>query len=112
VTGRCVLQPSGRPAHSRYMGSIIEGLGKCRVHVTLSILDKHDQIIRQVREYGSTAAPYEHDFTNALPWGTFFTPTMEEEALSVRADGSVRLRAVVRLFLGEIRQPVDGSGYF
>ena len=70
--------------------SSTEESAKCRVHITLSILDKYDKILREVNELGTAAAP---------SCAFSFTPTAEEKARSVRADGSIRLRADVRLFL-------------
>jgi len=75
----------------------MEGIATCRMHATFSILDKHDKTLRTVYEFGTFAAPPAID--GALYWGGEFTPTAEEKAQSVRADGSIRLRAVVRLFL-------------
>ena len=74
----------------------MEGIATCGVHATFSILDTHDKTLRKVCEVGTLAAPCAID--NALDWGQRFTPTAEEKALAVRADGSIRLRAVVRLF--------------
>ena len=99
VTGKCSLSPSSNPKFSHFIGYLIEGRAKCRAYVTLSILDKHDKILRQVHEMGTAAAPNEVDFTASTFWGRNFTPTAAEKALSARADGSIRLRAEMRLFL-------------
>jgi len=79
--------------------SLIEGKTKCRVHITLSILDKHGKILREVHKLGTATEPAEEDFTVFPHWAGAFTPTAVEKAQSVRADGSIRLRAEVRLFL-------------
>ena len=97
-TGKCVLRDSSDPKHSHCIGFKIEGRDKCRLHATFSILDKHDKILRQAFEAGTAAAPRERDFTDGFG-GKYFTPTAAEKAQSVRADGSIRLRAEVRLFL-------------
>jgi hypothetical protein len=99
VAGKCILQCSSNPEHSHYIGYSIEGRDKCRLHATLSILDKHDKILRQVDKTGTAEAPNEKDFLASRYWGRSFTPTAAEKAQSVRADGSIRLRAEVRLFL-------------
>jgi len=78
---------------------LIHGRPKVWVHITFSILDKNDKILRTVQKLGTAAKPVAHDFKNSVYWGSNFTPTAEEKAQSVRADGSIRLRAVVRLFL-------------
>ncbi|KAJ1494542.1 hypothetical protein T484DRAFT_1765259 [Baffinella frigidus] len=106
--GFCILQPplqppsaehSSTPQHSHFIGFRIEGLGKCKAHATFSFLDQHDKTLREVIKLGTATAPFERDFSVMYLWGQFFTPTAEERAQSVRADGSIRLRAVVRLFL-------------
>jgi hypothetical protein len=99
VTGSCSLRASAYPACSHFIGYTIEGRDKCRVHATFFILDNHDKILRQVHEMGTAAAPDEFDFTAPTYWGQTFTPTAADKARSVRADGSIRLRAEVRLFL-------------
>ena len=105
VTAVCVLEPSSfervlEPSdfeHSHFIACMVEGIDTCRMHNTFSILDKHDKILRQVCETGTATTPAEK--VGRTYWGSDFTPTAEEKAQSVRADGSIRLRAVVRLFL-------------
>jgi len=102
VTGHCVLQHSCAEnrkiwGQSHFIGYQIQGLDKGRVHVTLSILDKNDQLLRTLLEEGTSAAPQETDFSKY--WGKDFTPTAEDMAQAARADGSIRLRVVLRLFL-------------
>ena len=98
ISGVCVLRPSSKAEFSHFIGYRINGRGRCRVHATLSILDKYDKILRKIYKKGTAAAPLEIDCTKGY-WGKEFTPTAEEKAQSVRADGSIRLRAEVRLFL-------------
>jgi hypothetical protein len=97
--GSCLLKASSDLEHSHFIGFRIEVGVRCKMHATFSILDKHDKTLRTVKEMGTAAAPVEIDFTLHPSWGVNFTPTVEEKAQSVRADGSIRLRAVVRLFL-------------
>ena len=99
VSGYCLLNGSLDPKHSHFIGFGIEGPKKCRVHAKFSILDKDDKTLRNIHELGTAAAPDEREFEDDSFWGTEFTPTAEEKAQSVRADGSIRLRAVARLFL-------------
>ncbi|KAJ1481358.1 hypothetical protein T484DRAFT_1807676 [Baffinella frigidus] len=96
VRGFCVLV--GRHENT-YIGFGTEGVGKCRVSATFSILDKHDKTLRQVHRLGTASAPVEIKSTDPNYSGTIFTPTAEEKAQSVRADGSIRVRAVVRICL-------------
>ena len=67
----------------------------CRVHAKFFILDKHDQTLREF-EGGSGQAEWCQPGVAAQ---AHFTPTDEEKAQSMRADGSVRLRAVVKIFM-------------
>ena len=90
---------SSSPAHSHFIGYRIGGRDKCRLHVTLSILDKHDNTLCQLYQTGTAAAPVEKDFTTSPYFGRNFTPPAAGNAQSVRADSSSRLRAEVRLVL-------------
>jgi hypothetical protein len=71
---------------------------KCLVHATFSILDKNDTGLCQIYEEGTDMAPVMFDFKEFL-CAEYFTPTAEDKAQSMRADGSIRMRAVVRLFI-------------
>ncbi|KAJ1486644.1 hypothetical protein T484DRAFT_1890298 [Baffinella frigidus] len=118
VTGWCVLKAASPDREdSHFLGYYIYGdpdifygdprtTSSCRAHVTFSILDKHDNTLRRVHEIGTAAAPMRQGFLDDSPdyydyQGKDFTATEEEKAASVRADGSVRLRVEVRLFLDE-----------
>ena len=94
VAGACSMMEL---AGSYYMSVDFSGvaMGKYRVHATFSILDKHDKTLRQVCRIGTAISP--HEVTGRA--GGIFRVTAEERAQSVRADGSIRLRAEVRLFL-------------
>ena len=82
--------------HSHDIYFEIHGIDECRAHATFSVLDEHDKILCQVYEVGTADEPVRKKDDC---WGGVFTPTAEDTAQSVRADGSIRLRAVVRLFL-------------
>jgi len=99
VSGGCVLRFSSDSEHShcivyRMLG--LHGLHMYSMHATFSILDQHDKILRKV-----DFPPFEVDLITAhtAVWCNNFTPTAAVKAHSVRADGSIRLRAEVRLFL-------------
>ncbi|KAJ1486642.1 hypothetical protein T484DRAFT_1943020 [Baffinella frigidus] len=104
VTGWCVLKVASPDLEdSHFLGYYIQGnpgsTFKCRTHVTFSILDKHDATLRTVFEVGSLEEPAAEEFKGMAFAGWGFTPTEGEKAQSVRADGSVVLRAEMRLFL-------------
>ncbi|KAJ1468674.1 hypothetical protein T484DRAFT_1754960 [Baffinella frigidus] len=97
----CVLKCGDAPeVFSHFIGFDIVGEHKTlRVHATMSVLDKEDRTLRQVYEIGTAAAPEEvSPEGNDVSYGIDFTPTKAEQDASVRPDGSVRLRAVVRVF--------------
>jgi len=94
VTGKCCLSIMNE--HTHLIMFCFDGRAKCRVHATFSILDKHNKTLRQVYEFGTADAP---EIAEDFDPGDDFTPTADDKAQSVRADGSIRLRAVVRLFL-------------
>ena len=102
VTGHCTLSNSsgagcgdGRPLIAFYF----RGRAQCRMHATFSVLDKHNKTLSQVCEIGTADAPQRVEKPDC--GGACFTATAEMKAQSVRADGSIRLRAVVRLFLDD-----------
>jgi len=102
--GCCSLHKSVRDAHSHFIGFHLEGRAKYKCHATFSILDKHDKVLLKVIEVGTAANPHVVE-NKSSPGRTFlgwsFTPTEEDKARSVRADGSVRMRAEVRVFLDD-----------
>ena len=95
VSGWCEFQGAVDHSDKPFITLRIWRTENCRVHATFSILDKHDKILRQVVEIGTADAPQ----TVVFFMGDPFEVTAAEKAQSVRADGSFRLRAVVRLFL-------------
>ena len=68
--------------------------GECRVQAFFCLLDKHDKPLREGSGW---------EFFQPLSEGhtayAVFLPTAEEETQSVRANGSIRLRAVVKIFM-------------
>ena len=97
VVGSCALYPTIDPGHSHSFGVAFEGRAKFRVHATFSVLDKNDKALPRTVQLGTADKP--HQIKAGKFVGEDFTPTEEEKAQSVREDGSIRLRAVVRLFL-------------
>jgi hypothetical protein len=100
VTGECLLTCSLSPDYSHFIGFELDGIDSCKVHASFSLLDRHDRILRRVHEFGTAAVPDEIKCSGRNSYsGRNFTPTAREQEQAVRADGSIRLRAVVRLFL-------------
>jgi len=69
------------------------------MHATFSIIDANDETLGKAHGLGTAAAPNEDNLSDGLYSGSHFTTTAEEKAHSVPVDGSIKLRAVVRLFL-------------
>ena len=99
VTVNCAIKSSFKIQCSHFIGFVIKGRAECRVHATFSIVDKHDTILLKISEVGTAAAPRAVDFTRGRFRGLDFDPTADQKEQSVRADGSIRMRAEVRLFL-------------
>jgi len=101
VAGACsIMGFSG----SCYMNVEFSGVavGKCRVHAMFSILDTHDKTLGKIAECGTANTPQAlaTSFSKSYVFaGTHLIVTAAEKARSVRADGSIRLRAEVRLFV-------------
>ena len=81
-----------------------------------SILDQNDEPIVFVN-MGSAASPSKSHSKTHTSWGSDFTPTNEVMARTLREDGSIKLRAVVDVYLldhpkyavKEPASPDDGS---
>ena len=88
---------------SHYIGYTMHLPRGSFVHASISILDKHDKnlLVWDV-EPGPATVPFGTYFKALKLPGVFFTPTAEEKALSVRADGSIRIRVALRFspFIG------------
>ena len=69
-------------------------VGKCSVQAFFSILGKDDKSLREGSGWEFYQPLSEGHTANA-----HFLPEAEEETRSVRADGSIRLRAVVKIFM-------------
>ena len=74
-----------------------------QVRARFSVLDVNDRILCDVFEIGRDGPvelPGHVAFQRKVPsFGAGFTPTMLEKETSTRADGSIRVRAVVSIFL-------------
>ena len=64
---------------------------KCKVRATFYVLDKNDDILF---EFGTEPTTFDFE---GVELSEHFTPTVEEKAQSLRADGSVRLHLKLRL---------------
>ena len=98
VSGNCMFEVSITDGHSHFIGFGFTGRATCRVQTTFFVLDRNDKTLR---EWGGGTAPREQHGREGSYAGIGFTPTAEEKGQSVRADGSIRLRAVVRLFMDD-----------
>jgi hypothetical protein len=106
VVGRCYNQlndEDDEEDETHLMGFILKQGPTCTMHFKCSILDKNDKVLRVVSE------PQRCDFRKpptrtARPGrgrGTAFNLTDADKAGAVRADGSIKLRMVVHLYLPE-----------
>ena len=75
----------------------------CTMHWKSSILDKDDKVLRVVSTTanGDFQRPPHSTSTEGVGMGTAFILTDEDKAGAVRADGSIKLRLVVHLYLPE-----------
>lgn len=94
LQGKCWLDHEYPFAHK--ISVLVSGGSKCRVRATFSILDKKDKILCKLHETGTADRPSK--LGGCWVWGKEFTPTVEEKKKSVHRDGTIRLRAEVRLF--------------
>jgi hypothetical protein len=89
--------------HPYYIGFTLEEGPVCTMHYKCSILDKHDKVLRVVSatEYGDFRNPPTKTAAIGRGMGAGFTLTAADKAGAVRADGSIKLRMVVHLYLPE-----------
>ncbi|KAJ1469872.1 hypothetical protein T484DRAFT_1754191 [Baffinella frigidus] len=100
--GHCVLSAAVRGStESHFVGFVMDGPCKGRVHAKFMMLDKFDKLLGRVFEVGSAAAPQVCDFEDEFSAGVSFTPTATEKDKGEREHGNMRLRAVVRVFTNE-----------
>ena len=104
LIGRCFSKLADGLGHSTpSMGFCIEEGPRCTMHFKCSILDKNDKVLRIV------SRPEDSDFRKppietgpiGQGCGALFNLTAADKAGAVRADGSIRLRMVVHLYLPE-----------
>ena len=95
--GRCQLS-CGSHGKSHFIGFCLDTQTSYKVHSTFLVLDRDDKLLHQICELGSSSKPYQVTEDTSKSYGTHFTPTDAVEEKSTRSDGSVRLRAVVRVF--------------
>jgi len=102
VRGRC-YNKKAQNEHTHWMGFALTEGPECTLHFKCSILDKNDKVLRVV------SAPGVSDFreppVNTAPighgMGAAFNLTAADKVWAVRADGSIKLRMVVHLYLPE-----------
>ena len=104
VVGRCfnLLSDDERDAERHWMGFRLEEGPACTMHFKCSILDKNDKVLR-------VSMPVRCDFRQpavetgpvGVGRGVFFALTDADKAGAVRADGEIKLRMVVHLYLPE-----------
>jgi hypothetical protein len=97
VSGHCKLA-CGKGGKSHYIGFSLDTQASYKVHSTFFVLDRDDQILFKIRELGTSNEAFQVTEDASGHCGEFFTPTDAVKEKSTRFDGSVRLRADVRVF--------------
>ena len=90
------------PADETYIiGFDLEEGPDCMMYFKCSILDKNDKVLRVVShpDYCDFRKPPTETAPVGKGWGPSFTLTDADKAGAVRADGSIKLRMVVHLYL-------------
>jgi len=104
LRGRCYSYTNKlQKEYKHFMGFTLEEGPACTMHYKCSILDKNDKVLRVV------SRPEECDFRKppaktgpvGRGYGALFEPTAADKAGAVRADGRIKLRMVVHLYLPE-----------
>ncbi|KAJ1491248.1 hypothetical protein T484DRAFT_1775196 [Baffinella frigidus] len=102
VRGRCFTSKPDAKDFKHFMGFTLEEGPECKMHYKCSILDADDKVFRVVSAEDSDfeTAPTETAVVGSLT-GASFTLSAADKAGAVRADGSIKLRMVVHLYLPE-----------
>ena len=104
LRGHCYNKnKSQNKENTHFMGFTLNEGPECTMHFKCSILDKNDKVLRVC------SAPEDSDFREppieteavGLGMGAYFNLTAADKAGAVRADGSIKLRMVVHLYLPE-----------
>ena len=101
VIGSCHNEPYIHDGGSHWIGFALTEGAACTMHVKCSILDKNEKVLRVVcsPNYGDFPEPPAK--CNQIGKGVAFDLTEADKAGAVRADGSIKLRVVVHLYLAE-----------
>ncbi|KAJ1480354.1 hypothetical protein T484DRAFT_1811043 [Baffinella frigidus] len=103
VRGHCFNGKSGFKHIPHYMGFALEEGPASTMHFQCSILDKNDKVLRVVSSesvYDVRRPPAKISPVGER-WGASFDLSEADKAGAVRADGSIKLRMVVHLYLPE-----------
>lgn len=98
ATGLCGSAASTVPDRTHFFGVCLKGLTLCRLHITVTILDKYDNAASIIWVYGKPENPVVRDLSTGIPMGVNFTPSPKLKDICSRRDGSVRVRTVVHVF--------------
>jgi hypothetical protein len=82
-----------------FIGFILEEGPVCTMHYKCSILDKNDKVLRVVSDLDY--CDFREPPTETEGIGALFNLTDADKAAAARADGSIKLRMVVHLYLPE-----------
>ncbi|KAJ1483433.1 hypothetical protein T484DRAFT_1800345 [Baffinella frigidus] len=97
---------AGKPTdkdYTHWMGFALKEGPACTVHLKCSILDKNDKVLRVVGQesWSDFAEPPNETGPAGTGRGAAFNLSEEDKTGAVRADGSIKLRMVVHLYLPE-----------
>jgi hypothetical protein len=81
------------------MGFELEEGPACTMHFECAILDKNDKLLRVPPESADLQQPPTETAEVGRGKGTHFNLAAADKAGAVRADGSIKLRMVVHLYL-------------
>jgi hypothetical protein len=95
---QCYMRNTSASKHVYNVGISFKDISVCKLHITFSILDKYDKLLRTVWTCGSQDTPVSHDLSKSLSKGAYFTTSDAEKEKARRDDGTVRVRVAIRLF--------------
>ena len=111
VRGHCFSQKQIGGKNVTSMGFTLDEGPVCTMHFECSILDKDDKVLRVVStpENADLEKTPEQTAPKGRGRGASFILSEEDKAGAVRADGSIKLRMVVFLYLPELVRGLGGE---
>jgi len=97
IFGKCSMFEGKSEERPYFIGVMITGISSCKIYARFSLVSRDDTDDDHVYSIGTKNKPVLKNFDMVDFWGSFFKPGDGMKDRSTREDGSVRLRAIIRI---------------